>query len=425
MATTQSSSRDPSTMPYAPVTETDLAALQVDGLSPHYVASPGTEAAVAEALASADAQGWPVLTRCGGTKMALGNPPRAATAWLDLRGLGGIVDYTPADLTVTVLAGTPLAALQQALAEHGQMVALDPPLTAGASIGGILATGDSGPRRLAYGTARDLVIGMRVATPDGRLTRSGGKVVKNVTGYDLHKLHIGGLGTLGVIVEVSFKLHPIPRQVRTVVAGFADCAGGMQAVLRLLRSPLDPLSMVQVSDAEGWTLLVEHAGAPAALARKIDDTARYCREAGAGSVEVQDAPSRDHWLPLWTADTEPGARIKVSLRPTLVADYCLALQADAAEAGVAAGCALFAGNGIVYARLGGGSAEALATLVGALRSRAETLGGSLVLQQAPLEVKRLVDVWGRAPGGLSLMRTLKQTYDPRGILNSGRYVGGI
>jgi glycolate oxidase FAD binding subunit len=405
--------------------ETDLAAAHVDGLSPRFVASPTTEVAVAEALALADAQGWSVVPRRGGTKMDLGNVPRSVDAWLDLRGLSGIVDYTPADLTVTVLAGTPLTVLHGTLAEHGQMVALDPPQTDGASIGGILASNDSGPRRLAYGTARDLVIGMRVATPDGRLTRSGGKVVKNVTGYDLHKLHIGGLGTLGAIVEVSFKLHPIPRQIQTVVATFADCAHGMQAALRLIRSPLDPLSIVQVSEEHGWTLMVEHAGTPAALSRKADDTMHCCREAGASSIFLRDAPSREDWVRLWTAEAQGGARIKVSLRPTLLADYCTIVRSEATAVGVAGGCVLFAGNGLLFATLAGVTVETLATVIGDLRARAEALGGSLVLQRAPVEVKRLVDVWGRIPDGLSLMRKLKQVYDPHSILNPGRYVGGI
>jgi glycolate oxidase FAD binding subunit len=420
-----SSVQDTAASTFRATAETDLSAAQVDGLSPRYVASPSTEAAVAEALAQADAQGWFVVTRCGGTKMDLGNVPRAADAWLDLRGLNGIVDYTPADLTVTVLAGTPLGDLQRSLAEHGQMIALDPPHASGASIGGILATNESGPRRLAYGTARDLVIGMRVATPDGRLTRSGGKVVKNVTGYDLHKLHIGGLGTLGIIVEVSFKLQPIPRQVQTVAAQLADCAHGMQAALRLMRSPLDPLSIVQISEEHGWMLLVEHAGSPAALSRKTDDTARFFREAGAASVEVRDAPSQDNWVRLWTEAPQTGLRIKVSLRPTLLSDFCAVLRSAAADAGVSADCVLFAGNGLAFAGLGGGTAQTLVVLIGNLRARAEALGGSLVLQRAPLEVKRMVDVWGREPGGLSLMSTLKQVYDPHSILNPGRYVGGI
>src|ERR687883_1494657 len=155
-------------------------------------------------------------------------PPRRLDQIIETTGLNRVVEYEPADLTVTVEAGMRFAELQQRLAEEGQFLALDPPAAEGATIGGVIATNASGPLRFAYGTARDLVIGTRVANPDGTLTRAGGRVVKNVAGYDLTKLYIGSLGTLGVIVELSFKLAPIPPVLSTVVGSF----GGLEQVHR-------------------------------------------------------------------------------------------------------------------------------------------------------------------------------------------------
>src|SRR2546423_6530015 len=176
-------------------------ALAVDGVVPRFVAAPGSIEELGAVLRTAADQGWAVSPRGGGTKMGLGNPPRALDLVLDTCGLRGLVDYTPADMTVTVRAGTGLADLQAELAVHGQMLALDPPFAEEATIGGILATNDSGPHRLGYGTARDLVIGTRVVGMDGRATKAGGKVVKNVTGYDLNKLYIGSLGTLAGLAQ--------------------------------------------------------------------------------------------------------------------------------------------------------------------------------------------------------------------------------
>lgn len=409
------------------------AAFAVDGVAPRYLVAPRSVDEVAAALREAGERGWAVAPRGRGTKRGLGNPPTALDMVLDLAAVSGLVEYTPEDLTVTVRAGTRLAVLQAELAAHGQMLALDPSYAEEATIGGVLATNDSGPHRLGYGTARDLVIGTRVALLDGRVTRAGGKVVKNVTGYDLNKLYIGSLGTLAVLVEVSFKLHPLPRLARAVRATFADGAVAMAAVRLLLRSPLGPTAMVLADHPArdgALYLYVEFAGTATALKRKCDDALRLCAESGAGEVADDAGP-----LPTW-ADLLRGAapaeatgmvRLKLTTPLTAVAAALDGVRARAAAARLGCRCFAFAGNGVIYALLDGAGVATTAAAVGEMRALARQAGGALVVQECPTALKRLLDVWGQqdAATGLDVMRRLKAVYDPRNLLNPGRFLEGI
>src|SRR5215213_7653709 len=194
------------------------AALAVDGLLPPLWCEPASAAEVGAVLELANASGAAVLPRGGGSRMGLGQPPRAADLLLSTQGLNQVIEYEPADLTITVEAGLGLDELQALLNSRGQFLALDPPSQAVATVGGLVASNASGPLRLQYGSARDIVIG--IANSNGVLTKAGGRVVKNVAGYDLNKLYTGSLGTLGVIVELSLKLHPLPERRATVLAGF-------------------------------------------------------------------------------------------------------------------------------------------------------------------------------------------------------------
>lgn len=412
-------------------------AFAVDGLTPRFVAAPRSAGELAEVLREAAQQGWAVCPRGGGTKMSRGNPPRALDLLLDLRDLSGIVEYTPADMTVTVHAGTPLAVLQADLAAQGQMLALDPPFATRATIGGILAANDSGPRRLGYGTARDVVIGTRVATMDGRVTRAGGKVVKNVTGYDLNKLYIGSLGTLAALAEVSFRLHPLPVRTRTIGAIFGDVESAMSAVAGLTRSPLGPIALALAGDAAAGDdagtpaqLYVEFTGGPSALQRKCADALRLCHERGAlaalalpeGDAAAAWQAAREHPA---TYGQPEGLRLKAAVSVSAVAGLIGAATKQTRALGLECRWLAFAGNGILYIYLNGGSRESYAACVGAWRGRAVAAGGSLVVEEAPTALKSAIDVWGQPPSGFGLMRRLKQTYDPLGLLNPGRYVGGL
>ena len=240
----------------------------IDGLTPRFEAQPTTPEELAEALSRANDEGLAVAPCGGGTQLDLGNVPKRLDLLLATTGLNRVVEYEPADLTVTVEAGMRFSDLQALLAEQGQFLALDPAAEPEATIGGLIATNASGPLRFAYGTARDLVIGTRVANPDGTLTRAGGRVVKNVAGYDLNKLYVGSLGTLAVIVELSFKLAPIPPSLATVVGQFESSASARDAIGAILRSPLSPLAIELLAP---HTLVFRVGGYPQAVERQVRD----------------------------------------------------------------------------------------------------------------------------------------------------------
>ncbi|HEY7832452.1 MAG TPA: FAD-binding oxidoreductase, partial [Ktedonobacterales bacterium] len=222
----------------------------VAGVMPRVVAEPANEAEVAALLAHAEREGLKVLVRGGGTQLDLGFPPAGGDLLLSLARLDQVVEHAPHDLTVTVQAGMPLAALQAALAPAGQWLALDPALPVGATVGGLIATNASGPRRLRYGGVRDQILGVRVALAGGSVVKGGGKVVKNVAGYDLPKLYTGALGTLGVVVAATFRLYPLPAASRTVALTVPDPAPLGALAQEVTASTLEP-TILDISSASG------------------------------------------------------------------------------------------------------------------------------------------------------------------------------
>ncbi len=406
---------------------------------------PETAEDVAAALHEADGAGRAVVPWGAGTKQGFGNAPRAYDLALDLTGLDDILEYEPADLVVTAQAGVPLAALQERLGQAGQFLALDPPYAGRATLGGTLATNTSGPSRLLYGTARDLVLGMKVATPVGDLVKSGGKVVKNVVGYDLNKMHIGGLGTLGVMVEVTLKVHPLPRAEATVRATFESLAPAHAAAGLIFRSVLYPRAVELVRragsrDRRGndglagrWEVLVWAAGSPATVERQVRDAMAWCREGGAVETGRLDGPAHQE---IWQgvcdfgrALPEDAALLKLTTLPTQVAALVQAVEQTMGEAegDGALGAApapdvlAHAGAGVVYATV----PQASAPLLHRLMQVAGEHGGTAVVEEAPPDVKLELDVWGPVRDDFPLMQALKAQFDPRGTLNPGRFLGRI
>jgi glycolate oxidase FAD binding subunit len=422
--------------------------LVVDGLVPRRVERPETAEGVAEAVRRAAEVGEAVIPWGAGTKQGLGNVPRAYDVALDLSALDQVLEYEPADLVVTVQAGIPLAKLQERLAEAGQFFALDPPYASRATLGGTLAANASGPSRLLYGTARDLVLGLRVATTEGELIKSGGRVVKNVVGYDLNKMHIGGLGTLGVIVEATLKVHPLPAAEATVLAAFrtlepAHAVAGRIArsvlyprAVELVHGPLDapdgPALPVPAGEA-AWRVLVWAAGSPATVDRQVRDAIAWCHEAGA--TEVVRLEGHEHRR-LWNAVREfgragtngpPGPSdsptlLKLTCRPSQLVELVPAVERAAQTQGAAPPpMVAHAGSGVLYIAPGPLEPHQLQGLV----ELAAVRGGSGVIEQAPLAVRRALDVWGPTRGDFWLMQRLKQAFDPQGTLNPGRFVGRL
>ena len=409
-----------------PAAESDLVA----GVQPQFVVEPGTEEEVAKVLASADREGLKVLVRGGGTQLNTGLPPTGGDVLLSTARLNTVVEHAPHDMTVTVEAGLKLTDLQAHLARTRQWLALDPVLDPDATNGGIISTNLSGARRLRYGGVRDQIIGIRVVLPDGTIAKGGGKVVKNVAGYDLPKLFTGALGTLGVIVAATFRLYPLRAASRTVVLSAPTAAPLCDLAVRVIASTLEPTALDVMS--------APAAGVGCVMAARFETEPASADEQAATLVSMttgqddiktlQDEAEEQFWrqvasdFPL-ASDAENALILKASVLPTSVAPWLESLERTAKEANLSTRWRGHAGHGLIFARLSG-EETALARAVDELRRVASAGQGSLVVLDAPAALARKVDVWGSIPA-FEVMRRLKARFDPNYTLNPGRFVGGI
>jgi glycolate oxidase FAD binding subunit len=395
-------------------------AYAVDGLTPLVAALPRTPEEVAAVLRACTEAGAAVIPRGAGTQISLGMPPERYDVALDLSSLERLFEHEAADLTVTVDAAHGWDAMQSKLGEHGQWVPLDPVLkdgghpqtpaeatrhAGGPTVGGILATNASGPARIRYGTARDLVIGMTVALASGEIVKSGGRVVKNVAGYDMAKLHIGALGTLGVILQASFKVSPLAESRPIVVAqGNAASVSNLAEGVLAARLPLLGLELIGGSRSV-WSLAARFGGGAVAVERAVSE---FGTLAAAVKAKLTDeAPS---------APDAAAVQVRAGVLPAKTVQLAEAL----ADAG--AFVSAYPGVGALHCSW---TEAPEAEVIETLRRRAVEAGGALVLERAPVELKRAVGVWGEPRGDFALMQRLKQQFDPARTLNPGRFVGGI
>ena len=391
----------------------------VSGVLPQFVVEPGDERQLALILSFANEAEIAVIPRGGGTKLDWGNPPKRAEIILSTARLNRILEHAWADLTVTVEAGCTLQTLQKTLAQHGQRLAFDGLRSERATIGGVLSTNDSGVLRLRFGALRDLIIGVTLALPDGTLASSGGKVVKNVAGYDLPKLATGAFGTLGVITRAVFRLHPLPRSAKTFSFAVEDFQSMQRHVLAIQDSKLAHTAL-QIRCAGG--------------AQPHADILFEATEAGLSAQELQlrtilgstgaEQSSEDVWNAkqnLW-ASKEFALIAKVSMLPAEIAKMA-AVTEELAKAQKARWQIVVQASGIGMLRLEGEPA-ALSAVVEQLRAQLEAGGGSLVILCRPAGLKSL-DAWGTAGDAVSLMRAVKFQLDPKNTLNPLRFVGGI
>jgi len=379
------------------------AADHVGAVLPRFVASPVDEAAVSAVLRTAHEHGLAVVPTGSGTKLAWGAPPERVDVLLDLGRLDALVVHAAGDLIAVVGAGRRLDVLQADLASAGQWLAVDPPR--GGTMGGLVATATSGPTRLLHGPVRDLVIGTTMVRADGVVARSGGKVVKNVAGYDLGKLLSGSYGTLGVVTQVAVRLHPLPEATGWVTVPVRSSAHAADLVQRLIHSHLVATAVELDRPATG----------PSTLALRLDGirpgvqarTSDACALLGDGVEDPDGAP--DWW------GIEPGGEVLLKVTHE-VASLAAALEA-CAGLDVRGSAAV----GTLYASAP--AADAAAALE-RLRLAAPTFGGAVVVLDAPAELKAALDVWGPVRG-LDLMRRVKDQFDPTRVLSPGRFVGGI
>jgi glycolate oxidase FAD binding subunit len=391
-------------------------------MRPRIVVEPRTVADAARDLQALARDRLAVTFVGGGTDLALGAPPARLDAVLHTRHLSRVREYAPSDQIVAVEAGMTLAALQQHVAPHGQRLALDAPAATQATVGGIVAANAFGPRRTRYGSVRDLVIGMTIVRADGVVAHGGGKVVKNVAGFDLPRLFCGSLGTLGLIAEVVFRLHPTPERSATYVLGPFTGDGATTFTRATFDARLEPVAVTARAERDGLRLAVRFEGFGPGVRDQGD---RLVQLAGAtGCERLEGADEARLWDAWELAATDGNVRAKVSFAPALLE---VALEALRELAGT-----LRDGEIIVHPALG------LALVAGDLQSAADTAravsaarqavapsGGALTLAAAPAVLRAEIDVWGPPPPAIDIMRRLKRELDPESRLSPGRFVGGI
>jgi glycolate oxidase FAD binding subunit len=406
----------------------------IDAYGPIPVLHPAVPAEVGEIVRRAAIENQAIYPLGGQTMLEVGLPPARPGYGVDLRALNAVLDYPARDMTITVQAGITLAQLQRLLAVENQRLPIDVPLADRATLGGALAVNVSGPRRYGAGTLRDYVIGITTISDEGHETKAGGRVVKNVAGYDLCKLHIGALGTLGIISQVTLKLRPLPEARALVTLG---CDGdALEALLDLVhRSRVRP-SCVEVVNAAAARVLMREAAAslpdsPWVVIVGFEDSSdavswqiqQLIKDVAASHVQGLEgragAASHALWQALVELTAAPAAlSFKANLLPSAVAALCRE-AAKSEEVLLQA----HAGSGIVRGHfLHTPSLEWMQTMLDALNQHVAAAHGNIVLPRCPLEWKKQLPVWGRERGDRWLMREVKQRLDPRDLFNPGRFI---
>ena len=379
----------------------------VAGVVPREVVRPGTVEEVADVLRAAAADGRTVVPVGGRSKLTWATPPESCDLLLDLTALDRVVEHVAGDLTVVAQAGVRLADLQEELGRAGQLLGLDPPED-GATLGGVVSANASGPRRLRYGTTRDLLIGITVVLADGTLAHAGGKVVKNVAGYDIGKLFTGAHGTLGAVVSTTWRLHPVPPARRVVTLELPDAAAAGPLSVALARSTLTPSAVELIGTAGGPARLVVLFES---IAESVQAQARSAIDLLGGGVEADELPA--------DFARRPGGPDDVLLRLAHVpASLTAVLGAVPAGTAVAA----HAATGVSYAAVPAGEVvDALPRLRAALAPH----DGTAVVLRAPEGIRDRLDHWGPVGDALDLMRRVKERFDPERRMSPGRFVGGL
>ncbi len=415
-----------------------LARHSVAGFTPRWVAVPGTVEEVSRLLRVASEERLAVIPMGSGAARSLGNVPSRVDLAVSFARLDRVIAYSPDDLTLRVQAGATLVSLADALAPHGQFLPLDPPEGASRTVGGVVATGASGPLRFRYGTARDLLLGVRFVQADGTITWGGANVVKSVTGYDIPKLMVGSLGTLGLLAEMTLRLHPLPESEETRLVVFSEREPAGSFILSILDSPLQPNRLELLNS--GALAAMGQRGGPLGVAVSFGSAAEAVRSqceslldlARRSDGEGRSVSAPDFWDRLGkgivlNSDREE-IRISIATLPSELLSVLAQVELLGAGRGLRVAAVGEAGNGILHVKLTGSGPveEWAAALVSTLRERLVPEGGSCVVEAAPRAVLEQLDVWGPVDErSFGIMSRLKSEFDPREILNPGRFVGKL
>jgi glycolate oxidase FAD binding subunit len=439
----------------------DLSAFGCGGVAPGGVARPGSAEEVAELVRMAAAENLALIATGARTKLEMGLPLERYDIAIDMTRLDRVAAYDPGDLTLGVEAGCGLAKLQSVLAEHRQFLPLAVPYFRQTTVGGTIATGVDSPLRQFFGTARDYILGMEFVTGEGVAAKSGGRVVKNVTGYDLHKLMIGALGTLGIMTKINFRTFPFPAEGRAFVARFEDSKDAFEMRDRVTESPLAPLTMEilspQVAELFGsdaaarlepkpiaaellsrkhWAFTSGFAGNELVMARYERDLQAMAEKCGAAGISVlaQDQIAgafgrKREFIPIALECSPATTILKLSVLPRKM-NKAVTRGARAADENGIRWAAMARGLGVIYfvlfaeARDENGRRRVAAAAEKIMAAIAE-LEGHAAIPWCPREWKSSLPVWGRPRADFPQMAKLKKLFDPRGILAPGRFVGGL
>jgi len=390
---------------------------EIDGVTPTRVAVPKTLEQASAILSWANDNAVHVIPRGGGSKLDWSNQPRDCHLVFSLENLNRKIEHVWQDMTVTVEAGVTIAQLQSELARHGQRLPLDALWPDHSTVGGVIACNDNGALRIRFGSVRDLILGVTVVLANGTIARSGGRVVKNVAGYDLPKLFTGSFGTLGVIAEVTLRAYPLPHSVRNLSFRFNDVATANRYMLAIADTALVPTGMqLRIAQNELPVVDLRFEGLTEGCDAQVERAIKL-----ASSAESM-ASSDDVWgarEALWSGKA-PFVIGKFSVLPTAIADCVEGIRTQFS------GCTIVAQSlGLGVFRAQGNSSEQLLQSLTALRSAIRKLGGTLTVPRAPIEIKKVIDVFGERTTSYPLMVRVKQQFDPKGILSPGRFLGGI
>ena len=393
----------------------------VEGVVPRIVVAPSSGEALGAVLEWASRAKLCVLVRGSGTKLGWGPAPRQVDVLISTSRLNAVVAHRHGDLTATIQAGATLGDVNRVLATHRQWIPLDPPSGDRATIGGVVATNDSGPRRHRYGSPRDLIIGIEFARADGRLAKGGGIVVKNVAGYDLPRLLTGSFGSLGVIVTATFKLYPLTAASRTLVVELSSSSDLGLLALKLSASHLTPTALEFATHP--LRLAIRFESIEASVVQQSETAAKLIAENGYQSQTLSPSEEEQYWQGhAQLADDDRGALVKVSVLPTDLAETLALIERLAGKRGyIAAGRA---GAGVFLLRVTE-EVQLQKRVIDGLRDALQIGRGSAVIVKGSPELKEHVDVWGPIGDGLALMKAVKQQFDPAGILSPGRGPGGL
>jgi glycolate oxidase FAD binding subunit len=398
---------------------------------PNWLVYPNTVEELASLITCAHNNIWSVLPCGNGSKLGWGGLTKEVDIVISTERLNRVIDYAVGDLTVTVEAGVKLADLQNLLAKEHQFLPLDPAYPQEATVGGIVATADSGSWRQRYGGVRDMLLGISFVRSDGQIAKAGGRVVKNVAGYDLMKLFTGSYGTLGVLTEMTFRAYPIPEASETVVlTGSAEAMAS--ATQTLLASALTPTAADLLSTqlvrilglGQGMGLMVRFQSVSESVKEQSARLLEVGQTLGLQGTVYTDAGEASLWksLPeqIWKASQEPAITCKIGVSPSAAVTTLTKLDALTSSTGLGL---IHASSGLGRWRLD--SAMVTPQMIGDLRRYCESQGGFLTVLEAPISLKQQLDVWGYSGNALNVMRGIKQQFDPKSILSPRRFVGEI